>query len=99
MHTHYIDILALFHLFLNIKLILTIHFPCAFIFVGNRRKGIAASKFRYDDEIYGNETGTRPEDLQFSEPNCTSKALNYIVELSPFFHLKSTILYRSIRCT
>lgn len=43
--------------------------------LGNRWKGVASSKFRYDDEIHGHEIGSCIENLQYCEPNCTTEAL------------------------
>lgn len=40
-----------------------------FIFTGNRREGSIIIKFRYDDEIYGLETRTCFENLQFGIEN------------------------------
>lgn len=47
---------------------------------GNRWKGVASPQLRHDDEVYGPEARPGAENLQFSEPRRTAKALKIFIQ-------------------
>lgn len=51
---------------------------------GDRWKSTVALEFRYDDEIHGYEIRTCIKDLQYSESNYTTEALNGLYKVPLF---------------